>query len=83
MTTSQQGRGIGSALLSAAEQQIAADAGQRIYLRTSMRADFQAARCFYEHRGYRLTAVLDDFYASGDSQATYVKVIAGSDLITN
>lgn len=71
----QQRRGIGHLLLTEAEQQIKNAGGTRIYLNTSLRAEFQATRDFYEHRGYQLAAVLDDFYAPGDSQAKYLKLI--------
>ena len=72
---SKQGQGIGQLLLEEAEQQIAAAGGNRIYIETSHRSDYQATRGFYERCGYHLAAVLDDFYAPGDSKATYVKLI--------
>jgi len=72
---SKQGQGLGQLLLEAAERQIAADGGTRIYIETSHRADYQATRGFYDRCGYRLASVLDDFYAPGDSKATYVKVL--------
>lgn len=72
---SQQRRGIGSLLLAEAERQIAAAGGTQVYINTSLRADFQVAREFYERRGYQLVAVLDDFYAAADSQAKYRKRI--------
>jgi len=71
----QQGRGIGKLLLEEAEKQIAAASGSRIYIETSHRPDYQPTRGFYERCGYTLAAVLDDFYAPGDSKATYVKLI--------
>jgi ribosomal protein S18 acetylase RimI-like enzyme len=71
-----QGQGIGGALLAEAEKQIAAAGGTRIYIETSHRADYEATRGFYERCGYKLAAVLEDFYAPGDSKATYVKVIS-------
>ncbi|HMC12424.1 MAG TPA: GNAT family N-acetyltransferase, partial [Pirellulaceae bacterium] len=73
-----QGQGIGQLLLEEAERQIAAAGGTRIYIETSHRADYQATRGFYERCGYQLVAVLDDFYAPGDSKATYVKMIGVS-----
>ncbi len=72
---SKQGQGLGQLLLEEAERQIAATGGTRIYIETSHRADYRATRGFYERCGYRLASVLDDFYAPGDSKATYVKVI--------
>jgi D-alanine-D-alanine ligase len=75
---SKQGQGLGQLLLEEAERQIAAAGGARIYIETSHRSDYQATRGFYERCGYTLAAVLDDFYAPGDSKATYVKVITPS-----
>jgi ribosomal protein S18 acetylase RimI-like enzyme len=72
---SKQGQGIGQLLLEEAERQIAAAGGTRIYIETSHRSDYQATRGFYERCGYRLAAVLDDFYAPGDGKATYFKVL--------
>jgi GNAT superfamily N-acetyltransferase len=69
----QQGRGIGRLLLEEAERRIGAVAGTRIYLETSGRADYQTTRAFYERCGYRLEAVVEDFYGPGDSKAIYVK----------
>ena len=73
---SRQNQGIGRKLLDEAERQIAAAGGHRIYIETSHRADYEATRGFYGRCGYTLVAVLDDFYAPGDSKATYVKVLA-------
>lgn len=70
-----QGQGIGQSLLEEAERQIVAADGTRIYIETSHRADYQATRGFYERCGYDLVSVLDDFYAPGDSKATYLKVL--------
>jgi hypothetical protein len=47
--------------------------GTRIYIETSHRADYEATRGFYERCGYRLEAVLADYYAPGDGRAIYVK----------
>jgi D-alanine-D-alanine ligase len=72
---SKQGQGIGRVLLDEAERQIADSGGTRIYIETSHRPDYQATRGFYERCGYRLEAVLEDFYAPGDGKAVYVKKI--------
>jgi D-alanine-D-alanine ligase len=70
-----QGQGIGRLLMEQAEQQIRLAGGTRIYLDTSSRGDYQPTRRFYESCGYQLAAVLDDFYAPGDSKAIYVKAV--------
>lgn len=69
---SHQGQGLGRVLLNYVHQHVAAAGGGRVYIETSHRADYQATRGFYERCGYRLEAVLDDFYAPGDSKAIYV-----------
>lgn len=71
----QQGSGIGRILLETAEAKARAAGGTRLYIETSHRADYMATRGFYENCGYRLEAVLEDFYAPGDSKAIYVKVL--------
>ena len=67
------GQGIGRLLLDEAQRRISAAGGKRIYIETSHRADYAATRGFYERCGYRLEAVLKDFYAPGDSKAIYVR----------
>jgi D-alanine-D-alanine ligase len=69
------GQGIGRQLLAEAERHIAACGGTRIYIETSHRADYLATRGFYERCGYKLEAVLADFYAPGDSKAIYVRMM--------
>ena len=67
------GQGIGRLLLDEAQRRISAAGGKRIYIETSHRADYAATRGFYERCGYRLEAVLEGFYAPGDSKAIYVR----------
>ena len=71
---SKHGQGIGRQLLEEAEKRIAEEGGTRVYIETSQRSDYQATRGFYERCGYSLEAVLEDYYAPGDSKAVYVKV---------
>lgn len=73
---SRQGQGIGRLLLDEVERRVQAAGGTRIYIETSHRADYQPTRGFYERCGYRLEAVLADYYAPGDDRAIYVKVLA-------
>ena len=67
-----QGQGLGHVLLDHVQQHIARAGGGRVYIETSHRADYQATRRFYERCGYKLEAVLADYYAPGDSKAIYV-----------
>ncbi|MDX1946167.1 MAG: GNAT family N-acetyltransferase [Pirellulaceae bacterium] len=70
------GQGIGRLLLAEAERRAMAAEGTRLYIETSHRADYQPTRGFYERCGYKLEAILADFYAPGDSKAIYVKCFA-------
>ena len=42
---------------------------------STFRADPLGTRAFYESSGYRLEAVLKDFYAVGDGKAIYCNVL--------
>jgi ribosomal protein S18 acetylase RimI-like enzyme len=68
-----QGRGLGKALLYEAERLIRDMGGDRVYVETSSRTQYESTRLFYERCGYSKASVLDDFYAPGDSKATYLK----------
>lgn len=70
-----QARGLGKALLSEAERCIQQMGGCRIYVETSSRDQYNSTRLFYERCGYKKASILKDFYAPGDSKATYVKVL--------
>jgi len=71
-----QGRGLGRRLLAESEARIFACGGRRIYVETSGRRDYEPTRTFYERAGYAVEARLADFYAPGDDQWIYVKVLA-------
>ena len=73
---SHHGKGIGRVLLEEAEKKCQAAGGTRMYIETSHRADYVATRGFYETCGYHLEAVLEDYYARGDSKAIYVRQLA-------
>jgi GNAT superfamily N-acetyltransferase len=66
-------RGLGLMLLKVTEKRIKKAGGARIYVDTSMRAQYASTRAFYESCGYRLESVLDDFYAPGEAKAVYCK----------
>jgi GNAT superfamily N-acetyltransferase len=70
-----QGSGVGKALLAAAEAWIAEEGGTRIYVETSGRAQYRPTRAFYLATGYAVDAVLEDFYAPGDSKFVFIKVL--------
>jgi D-alanine-D-alanine ligase-like ATP-grasp enzyme/GNAT superfamily N-acetyltransferase len=70
-----QGKGVGAALLTAAEECMAAAGRTRVYVETSTRAQYDPTRRFYLACGYELTAELADFYAPGDGKALFLKVL--------
>ena len=70
-----QGLGIGKRLLRKTESEIARMDGKRIYIETSSRVVYEAARLFYRHCGYSEEAILKNFYAQGDDKVIYVKQI--------
>jgi len=71
-----QGKGVGKALLLAAEQWIREEGKLRVYIETSSRAQYQPTRVFYLATGYAVDAVLDDFYSPGDGKFIFVKVLS-------
>lgn len=71
-----QGQGLGRILMDAAEAQIAAAGGQRVYIDTSGQEKYAPTRSFYERSGFRCEARLVDFYALGDDRIIYGKAIA-------
>jgi len=71
----EQRAGLGSRLLAASEARALALGCRRLYVDTSGRADYAPARAFYERRGYRRAATLEDFYAPGDSKVVYLKIL--------
>lgn len=69
------GHGLGRQLLVAAEERIAALGGQRVYIETSSRSQYDPTRAFYRCCAYREEAILADFYAPGDDKVVYVKLL--------
>lgn len=70
-----QARGIGAALLRAAEEWMASAGRTRVYVETSTRTQYLPTRAFYTACGYREAAELADFYAPGDGKAVLLKVL--------
>ncbi len=71
----EQGRGIGRLLLTASERIMAGRGARRIYADTSSRPQYEPTRAFYLACGYLQEAVLNDFYAPGDSKVIFVKTL--------
>jgi len=70
-----QGGGVGTLLIREVERRIAEMGGSRVYVETSSRPAYEPTRRFYETRGYRTEAVLEDYYAPGDGKVVLVKTI--------
>jgi ribosomal protein S18 acetylase RimI-like enzyme len=69
------GAGIGSALVRAMERRLAGTA-RLIVVETAGRPEYAPTRAFYEARGYRFTSRIPDFYAPGDDQVVFLKVVS-------
>lgn len=70
---SSQARGIGSELLSYAEQEICSRQGRLLLIETSSLPHYAPTRKFYVKHGYHQTAVIRDFYADGDDMVIFAK----------
>lgn len=68
-----QGKGLGKRLMMEAEAAVRAAGGTRIYIDTSSREQYAPTRAFYHRCGYRIAAILEDFYAPGDGKVILTK----------
>jgi ribosomal protein S18 acetylase RimI-like enzyme len=68
-----QGKGIGYALLSKAEEKIKTLDGKHFYIETSGRKLYEPTHAFYLKAGYSIAAVFKDFYADGDDKLVFYK----------
>ena len=68
-----QARGIGTALLLAAEETIRRLGGRIFLIETSSQPHYEPTRRFYLKHDYEQAAVLRDFYAEGDDLIVYRK----------
>ncbi len=73
VTPDAQRKGVGRALLVETERLIRRAGGERIYVDTSARPQYDSTRSFYEGMGFRQEALFQDFYAPGDGKAIYSK----------
>lgn len=68
------GRGLGQALLAAAERRALACGCTRV--RLEVRADNRPAQRLYERTGYRCFATVKDYYEDGETARRYEKALA-------
>ncbi len=69
------GKGLGRLLTARTEEAILAAGGHRVYIETSSREQYIPTREFYLKIGYRVEAIIEDFYAPGDGKVILVKVV--------
>jgi GNAT superfamily N-acetyltransferase len=72
-----QGQGLGRKILSQTEFVASGQGATRMFVDTSGRDQYASTRAFYERMGYSVAAVLEDFYAPGDSKIIYCKSLPG------
>ena len=63
-----QGKGIGSALIDAAEKQIKKAKGRLAIIETSSTPAYEKTRHFHHKNGYNEIACIPDFYSPGDDK---------------
>jgi GNAT superfamily N-acetyltransferase len=76
VTPGKKGQGIGSSLLTAAEEKIRELNGRLILIETSSITDYELTRRFYHHAGYTIICRIPDFYSSGDGLVVFQKRLA-------
>lgn len=67
------GKGIGSSLLTKAEEEIQKLNGRLILIETSSTTEYELTRRFYHHAGYAIVCKIRDFYALGDGLVIFQK----------
>ena len=73
ITRERQGQGIGSALISYAEDAIRKENGRLIMIETSSKPEYEKTRRFHHKMGYQVACVIKDFYAPGDDEVIFIK----------
>ncbi len=77
VTRQEQGKGIGRALLTSAEDKIREANGRLILIETSSKPEYARTQRFYQLQGYDLAGRITDFYAPGDDELIFQKRFAG------
>jgi ribosomal protein S18 acetylase RimI-like enzyme len=75
---SDQGRGVGSMLISAVEkylEHLGADEALVLIVETSTTDQYAGARSFYDARGFDCESTIRDYYGPGDAKVTYWKAL--------
>jgi ribosomal protein S18 acetylase RimI-like enzyme len=69
------GKGLGKLLSDAAEKAIKKTGGRMAIIETSSTPLYENTRRFYESRGYRIVARIEDFYTPGDDKLILKKTL--------
>jgi ribosomal protein S18 acetylase RimI-like enzyme len=75
VSPAEQAKGIGKALMAAAEKEIEAREGRLILIETSSKPVYERTRRFHQAQGYELICCIPDFYSPGDDKLIYRKRI--------
>lgn len=67
------GRGAGSRLLLAMEEEVLRRGGRQVRIETSSQGEYAATRAFYDRHRYHEASRLADFYKPGDDLVTLYK----------
>ena len=73
--STRRGGGVGRVLEQACVDAARALGGQRLYVDTSSRSQYEPTRAFYRACGYNEVAHLKDFYTAGDGKVIFVKTL--------
>jgi ribosomal protein S18 acetylase RimI-like enzyme len=71
----QHNRGLGKKLLRFTEEEIIKKGGRLIIIETSSQMKYHPTREFYLRNGYRVEAVIKDFYSRGDDRIIFTKML--------
>jgi ribosomal protein S18 acetylase RimI-like enzyme len=71
VSPSAQGKGLGARLLAASIDDARARGATHMFIDTSTREDYAAARALYLSQGFELQGTLVDFYSDGDGKALF------------
>ena len=72
-----QAKGVGSGLLTHAENVIRDKQGRVLFIETSSLPYYELTRRFYLKHGYEVTGTLRDYYADGDDMVVFRKRLKG------
>jgi len=73
VATGKQRQGIGSALITSAQDDIKRAQGRLVVVETSSQPEYEKTRRFYLSQGYQVACRVPDFYAPGDDKLILTK----------